>query len=472
MGLNEKEKKTYSVSNSLIMLGLAIAAIIVGKLVFNLNTTLVLLVSTLVTSVFGTLTGVRWKEIQNAIVSGFQNIAIPVIMLLEIGLLVGSWMIAGTIPTMMYYGLKLLNPKFFLIMSCILCSIISSLAGTSYGTVSTVGVALAGIAMGLDIPLPMAAGAIVVGAWFGDTMSPLSDSTVMVSNACHIPLMEHIKHNLYTTIPAYTISLIYFLFLGFQFGNGQIVDSGQGEILQVLDSSFVINPLMLLPPIIVFGLIFAKKSTLPVFAAGIVSAVILAIFVQGVGFADAMNMIVSGFKGDTGNEMVNTLVHRGGMDSMMSTVALVLSSAAFSAPLRASGCVETILSELERVAKSDKQFMLMATILHPLLFIVSVTYYVSYTVLGEMMSPVYDKYGLARKNLSRTMSDTGVSLAALIPWGSAGALVASQIGVSAWEYWKFVPFNWLCLIFGIIYIYTGIGIENTDGTKRRYLFKK
>jgi len=458
--------------NSLIMIALAILTIILGKLVFSLNTTLVLLISTLITSCFAVCTGVKWNDIQGSISSGFQSIAIPVIMLMEIGLLVGSWMISGTIPTMMYYGLKMLNPKFFLVMACILCTIIASLAGTSYGTVSTIGVALAGIAMGLDIPLPMTAGAIVVGAWFGDAMSPLSDSTVMVSNSCHVPLMECIRHNMYTTVPAYVISLVFFLILGLQVGNGQAINSGESEILAVLDSSFMINPLMLLPPVVVFGLIFAKKSTLPVFAAGIVTAVLLAMFAQGAAFQEVMNAIVSGFQGDTGNEMVNTLVKRGGMNSMMSTVGLVLASAAFSAPLRASGAVEVILNKLEEIAKSEKQFMLMATILHPLLFVVSVTYYVSYTVLGEMMSPVYDKYGLSRKNLARTMSDTGVSLCALIPWGAAGALVAGQLGVTAWEYWKYAPFNWLCLVFGVIYIYTGIGIENADGTIRRPLFKK
>lgn len=381
-------------------------------------------------------------------------------------------MVSGTIPTMMYYGLKLLNPGIFLVSACLLCTVISSLAGTSYGTVSTIGVALAGIAAGLDIPLAQTAGAIVVGAWFGDTMSPLSDSTVMVSNACKIPLMSHIRHNLYTTIPAYIISLIYFAISGMKYGEGIVSTSEQDTILTVLKDSFVISPLMLIPPIVVFALILMKKSTLPVFAAGIVVAVLLAIFVQHDGFVSVMTMIVSGYSSDTGNELVNTLVRRGGMDSMMSTVSLVIASAAFSAPLRASGCVETILNKMEEVVKSGKQLMIITTILHPLLFIVSVTYYVSYTLLGEMLSPMYEKYGLSRRNLSRIMSDTGVSLAALIPWGAAGALVNSQIGISAWEYARYAPFNWLCLVFGVIYIFTGIGIESTDGTMKRKLFGK
>ncbi len=468
----ESTKKKYSMSNALIMLGLAIITIIAGKLYFSLNTTLVLLISTLVTAAFGVLTRVPWNDIQGAIVSGFGTIAVPVIMLMEIGLLVGAWMVSGTIPAMMYYGLKLINPGFFLVSACLLCTVISILAGTSYGTVSTIGVALAGIAAGLDIPLAATAGAIVAGAWFGDTMSPLSDSTVMVSNACKIPLMSHIRNNLYTTIPAYVISLIYFMIIGMNYGGGAVSGGETEIIMSVLKDNFVISPLMLIPPAVVFVLILMKKPTLPVFAAGIIVAVILAIFVQHNDFAAVMGMIVSGFSGDTGNELVNTLVHRGGMESMMSTVSLVIASAAFSAPLRASGCVETILGKMEEVVKSGKQLMLITTILHPILFIVSVTYYVSYTLLGEMMSPVYEKYDLSRRNLSRIMSDTGVSLAALIPWGAAGALVHSQIGVSAWEYARYAPFNCLCLVFGVIYIFTGIGIENKDGTKQRPLFRK
>ena len=468
--MSEPAKKTYSFVHSLVMLLLAIATIVVGKLVFSFDTTLVLLCSTLITSIYGCLTKVPWKDIQDSMVSGFKSIAVPVIMLLEIGILVGSWMISGTIPTMMYYGLRIIDPRFFLVMACILCALISSLAGTSYGTVSTVGVALAGIATGFGIPLAPAAGAIVVGSWFGDSMSPLSDSTVMVSNACNVPLLEQIRHNMYTTIPAFLISLLFFFFYGLQFGGPVVMDASQQEILSVLENRFVINPFMLLPPVIVFVLIFMKKPTLPVFAAGIVTALLLAIFVQGQPFADAMAMLVSGFNGSTGSDLVDTLVNRGGMNSMMSTVSLVLASAAFSAPLRASGCVQTLLDQLERVAKTDRQFMLLTTVLHPLLFIVSVTYYVSYTFLGDMMSDGYERRGLSRKNLARIMSDTGVCLAALIPWGAAGAVVSSQLGITAWDYAIYAPFNWLCLVFGVIYIFTGFGIANTDGTMRRRFF--
>lgn len=471
--MNAKEEtRQYTLGKAVFMLLIAVLTIVFGKLVFKLNTTLVLLLSTTFTSIFGVLTSVKWKTIQDSIVSGFGTIAVPVIMLMEIGLLVGSWMISGTIPTMMYYGLKFINPNMFLVSACLLCTLVASLAGTSYGTVSTVGVALAGIASGIGVPLPMTAGAIVVGAWFGDTMSPLSDSTVMISNACKIPLVDHIKHNLYTTIPAYVISLIYFFIAGSRFGQGGITGGDQEVILSVLSSNFRLSIWMLLPPVVVFVLIFMKKPTLPVFAAGISVGVLLAIFVQGYDFVSVMDAIVSGFSGDTGNELVNTLVHRGGMNSMMSTVGIVLASAAFSAPLRASGCVKVLLDKLESIAKSDKQFMLATLILHPLLFIVSVTYYVSYTLLGEIMSPVYDKYNLSRKNLSRIMSDTGVSFCALIPWGAAGAIVSSQIGVNAFEYARYAPFCYLCAIFSIIYIVTGIGIENADGTMRRPIFRK
>lgn len=467
------EEKKISVGNALVMIILALLVIIVGKMFLKVDTTMTLFASAMIVSVFAVcFCNIKWQDIEAQIAVGIKQMGVPVIILMEIGILVGAWMVSGTIPTMMYYGMIIMNPKFFLFLTCVSCTVMSVASGTSWGTLSTMGVALMGVAMGLGIPLPYVAGAIVVGAFFGDKMSPLSDSTIVAAASCNVELTAHIRHMLYTTVPGYVISLLLYLVLGFRFGDGVIQSDQYTLILDSLQQNFHINPIMVLPPVIVLVLILMKKPSLPTFAAGIISALVLAVIGQGVPFSDAVKAMTSGYTSQTGVQIVDTLLNRGGLNSMLSTVGLVLAAGVFGAPMKASGAAQVIFSKVKAVAKSPKHFMILCTFMHPVFMLIAVTYYVTYPVMGEMIGPIYEEYGLSKKNLTRTFEDTGTIIAPLIPWGMAGAFITSQLGITPGEYWMYMPLTWLCALTGIACALTGIGIEKTDGTMVTPIFKK
>lgn len=466
-------REKVSVGKALTMIAVALLVIIVGKLFLKLDTTLILFTSAALVSCVAILfCGIKWEQIEEQIAVGIRQMGVPVIILMEIGMLVGAWMVSGTIPTIMYYGMVIMNPRYFLVLTCLSCSVMSVASGTSWGTLSTLGVALMGVALGLGIPLPYVAGAIVVGSFFGDKMSPLSDSTIVAAASCNVNLIDHIRHMLYTTVPGYIVSLILYFILGLQFGNGTIQSEEYTVILTSLQENFVINPIMLIPPVLVLVLILMRKPCLPTFAAGIVSAIVLAVVCQNTAFSDAMKVVVSGYTGQTGTELVDKLLTRGGLNSMLSTVGLVLAAGVFGAPIKASGAAEVIFTEVRKFAKTPKQLMILCTIMHPIFILIAVTYYVTYPVMGEMVGPIYEEYGLHKKNLTRTFEDTGTISAPLIPWGMAGAFIAATLGIGPGQYWMYMPLTWMCALTGIVLAITGIGIAKTDGTMVTPLFRK
>lgn len=458
-------ENNVSVKLALSMVAIALLTVIAGKLFLRIDTTLVLFLSaTFVSCATILFCGISWNKIEAEIAVGVRQMGVPVIILMEIGMLVGAWMISGTIPTIMYYGMVMLNPQYFLVLTCISCSIMSVASGTSWGTLSTLGVALMGVALGMGIPLPYVAGAIVVGSFFGDKMSPLSDSTIVAAASCNVDLREHVIHMLYTTVPGYIISLVLYLVLGFQFSGGTMQSEEYSIILTSLQQNFTINPIMVIPPIIVLVLILMKKPCLPTFAAGIIAAVILAMVFQGRELVEVTKAIVAGYTDKTGIALVDKLLNRGGLNSMLSTVGLVLAAAVFGAPIKAAGVAEAIFKEIRKFAKTPTQLMILCTIMHPIFILIAVTYYVTYPVMGELVGPVYEEYGLHKKNLTRTFEDTGTISAPLIPWGMAGAFIASTLNIGPAEYWMYMPLSWMCALTGIVLAITGIGVARTDGT--------
>ena len=461
MATNETKKLSFS--KAILAVILSLGTIIVGKLLLSLNTTIVLLLSAAIVSCFVVLNGVKWEDIEVEIGAGIKGMGVPIIILIETGILVGIWMASGTIPTMMYWGLKLLSPRIFLVATCLICTVMSVVSGTSWGTLATAGIALFGVGIGLNIPIPYTAGAIVVGSFFGDKMSPLSDSTIVAAASCEVPLLEHVKHMLWTTTPAYVISLLLYLFLGLRF-NGVISGEQYTSLLNGLSASFNMNPIVLVPPIVVFVLVMMKKPSLPSFAAGIFTAVVIAMIFQGESFSSLCATMASGCTTDSGNDLVNKLIQRGGMNSMLSTVSIVLGAAVFAAPIRASGAAEILFARVEELAKTPGRFIVACYIIHPIFQLVAVTYYVTYPVMGSFTAPVFDRFGLSRANLTRAFEDAGTIISPLIPWGMAGSYITSQLGVVPGDYFLYMPLCWLCIVFGILCSLTGIGVKRADGT--------
>jgi len=453
------EKTRVTSNQAIIMLLVSIITIFGGVLVVGAPTTITLLAAGFLVIILSLSFGIKWDKIQEGILQNINSMMVPILILIFVGMLVGSWVSSGTVPYMIYIGLKFLSPKMFLFITCLVASIMSVMMGTSWGTISTVGVALMGVSAGLGVPLHYTAGAIVVGAIFGDKLSPLSDTTVLASAVSEVDIVDHIKQMLYTTLPGYIISLILYLFLGFRFAEGTASGENVQLIMDTLSTSFNLNPILLLPPVVVLFLIFKRKPTLPVFGVGVLLGFFFAIIFQGASLSSLAGALNGGFSQSTGVDIVDSMLLRGGISSMLGTVALLIAAAIFGAPLRTSGVIDVLLDKIKNVAKSWKSILTSTFILHGLFFVIAGSYYVTFSVLGPMFTPLYKKYKLDGVNLSSMFENTGTAFAPLVPWSVTGAFVASTLGVPTLEYALYAPMLYLGLVLSLFYFMTGITIK-------------
>lgn len=295
-----------------------------------------LIVAGLVAIFLSMIWGVKWDDIQNDILDLARRMFPAILVLIFVGMLIGVWIASGTVPILIYWGLELLTPRFFLVIACLTCSVMSLMTGTSWGTVGTIGIAFMGIAQGLGVPESYTAGAVLVGALFGDKLSPMSDTTVLAPAVSGTDVMSHVKYMLWTTVPSYTISLIFFFVVGLQFDHGSVETEEYAQILATIQSEFNLNPILILPPIVVLFMIFKQKPIIPSFAVGIVLGVIFAMIFQDYSLADVLTACNSGYARTTDIEVVDTMLCRGGISSMLSSVAIVIAAAIFGAPLKTS----------------------------------------------------------------------------------------------------------------------------------------
>lgn len=463
--LMQTERKIVKPWQALAMLAVGIAIIIVGLMVMKLNNRIVLAADGVVMCVMAWCFGISYSELQNGIRDTITSMIVAILILLSVGVLVGTWMLSGTVPVMIYYGMKVLTPGLFLPIVCVLCTLMSVMAGTSWGTLATVGIACMGVAQGLGVPLPAAAGAVCVGAFFGDKVSPLSDSPVITATVSEVPLMEGIKHALISTGPAYLISLVFFLIYGLRFGDGTVGGEVYDDILTTVSSTFSLNPALLLPVLVVIVLIVMKKPTLPTFVAGIAAGGVLAMVFQGATLTEVMSVMYDGYAGQSGSEVVDSMLNRGGFTSMLSTIGLLMAAGIFGAPLRTAGVVDVLLEFVKKIAKTSRSMALGVLILHTLFFTITGAYYVSYPVVGGMVKDLFPEYGLEKKNLMRIMLDTGTGFAPLVPWSTTGSYTATTLGVSNMAFLPYAPMLWLSIVFSVIYAVTGVGMAKLTGRK-------
>ena len=456
------ESKQLAPWQAMSMLFLGIAIIFFGLMTLKVNARIVLAVDGAIMCLMACAFGIGYNEIQKGIKDMIASMLVAMLILLSVGVLIGAWMAAGTIPVMIYYGMKVITPELFLPVACILCTLMSTLAGTSWGTLATVGVACMGVAEGLGVPVEAAAGAVCVGAFFGDKISPLSDSPVITATVTDTSLLEGIKHSLISTGPAYIISLIFFFVYGLSFTSGSMEGATYSEILHTIEKSFVLSPITLLPVLVVIALIVWKKPTIPTFVAGIAVAAFIAMLLQGVTLKSIMNFMYSGFSIHTDSAFVDKMLNRGGFTSMLSTIGLLMAAAIFGAPLRTAGVAQVLLDYVTKFAKNGRIMCFGVMCLHTLFFMITGAYYVSYPVVGSMTKDMFPKYKLHRKNLMRMMLDTGTGLAPLVPWSTTGSYTASTLGVANIAFMAFAPMLWLSIILSAVYALTGIGLAKME----------
>ncbi len=406
-----------------------------------------ILLGVFIAAIIGLRAGYSWKEIETGMLDGITNSLQAIVILFIIGILIGVWILSGVVPTMLYYGLKILHPKIFLPATLIICSITSLATGSSWGTSGTIGIALIGIGAGLGFPLPLVAGAVLSGAYFGDKMSPLSDTTNMAPAMVGTDLYTHIKHMTYTTGVSYGITLIIEIFIGFFYGGGEADLESVNQILAGIESQFSVNPILLIPPALVMALAFRKIPAVPGIVIGILSAGLLGAIFQGNGFGSMLSAAYGGYTSNSGVEVVDNLLTKGGFESMMYTVSLVICAMMFGGIMEKTHQLRVVVQVILKKAQSSGS-LITATILTAIGGnLILCDQYMAIVMTGKMYAQSYKDKGLAPQNLSRAIEDSATVTANLVPWNSGGAYQAATLGVPTIAY---LPFNFFCWITPIV----------------------
>lgn len=427
-----------------------------------------LLFAAFIAAVIGLKKGHEWKDILDGIVHSISGSMQAIIILLLIGSLSGTWLLSGVVPAMIYYGLDILQPSYFLVAACIISSVISVASGSSWSTIATVGIALLAIGKVLGFSEGWIAGAIISGAYFGDKMSPLSDTTNLAPAMAGTDLITHIRYMAYTTIPSIVVSLIVFLVVGWTFEPGTNATNLQ-EVQNIIAQKFNIHLGLFLVPAFVIALIVKKVKAIPALFLGTLAGALFAIIFQ----ADVMQTLSAGYTGsdsmairyykviidsmassiqiESENQIISSLLSSGGMSGMLNTVWLITCAMIFSGAMERTGLLSTISNSIIRFATSDTS-LVGSTVFSCIFFNVTASdQYLAIVVPGKMFSQAYKDRGLAPENLSRTLEDSGTVTSVLIPWNTCGVAQANILGVGTLLYLPYCIFNWLSPIMTIIF---------------------
>lgn len=459
-----------------LVVALFINVRIFGDAALDGSNQIILILSAGVATLVAFKLGMKWDAIQNGIVKSISSAMASIIILLLIGSLAGTWLLSGIVPAMIYYGLQILNPTIFLVAACIVCSIVSLATGSSWTTAATVGIALIGIGKALGIHEGMIAGAVLSGAYFGDKMSPLSDTTNLAPAMAGTDLFTHIRYMTFTTVPSITITLVIFLIIGFTQGGGETIDQTEA-ILAAIDSKFNINGWLFLVPLAVVFMIVKKMPAIPAILIGALLGGVFALIFQPdivkavsgwEGTSSEMTFVglMKSLYGDiaivTGNEVVDELLTSGGMYGMLSTVWLILSAMIFGGVMESSGLLKRIAEAV--ISKVRSTGSLVAATAGTTIFFngTASDQYLAIVVPGRMYADIYKKKGLAPENLSRTLEDSGTVTSVLFPWNTCGAYHAGVLGVATGAYIPYAFFNLISPIMTVVFAYFNIKIRKLN----------
>ena len=418
--------------------------------------------------------GERWSDILEAIVNGISTAMGAILILLAIGALIGTWSLSGTVPAMIYYGVQLLSPSIFYPTACLICALVSVSVGSSWTTAGTIGIGLMGIAQGLGLSPEVTAGAVISGAYFGDKMSPLSDTTNLAPAVAGTELFTHIRHMSYTTGPSFVIALAGFTLVGF-LGGGPAGEVALGTLPDVLAANFNLSLWTLVPLVVVLGLAVARYHALPVLLFGALLGAVFAVVLQpevvaayggageiGPGLAmlkGAWISLFDGYVAQTGNAVVDDLLSRGGMSSVLTTIWLVISALTLGAVLEHAGMLQRIIQGVIRAAKSTGSLIAAVIATSIGTNIVTGDQYIAIVLPGRMFRAEFRRRRLKARNLSRTIEDAGTLTSPLIPWNTCGAYMAATLGVATLAYLPWCFLNLVNPLVAMLLGFRGITIE-------------
>ncbi|NRA61083.1 MAG: Na+/H+ antiporter NhaC [Psychrobium sp.] len=432
-----------------------------------------LLLSAGFAAIIGVKNGYKWPELEEAIIKGISLSMTAILILLAVGSLIGTWLLSGTVPTMIYFGLQILSPDIFYTASCILCAVVALSIGSSWTVAATIGVALMGVATGLGMSLPITAGAIISGAYFGDKMSPLSDTTNLAPAVAGTDLFTHIKHMAWTSMPSFAFSLVVFTILGLT----ETVNADTTRIQALSDGltgKFHIAWYLLVPLVVTLGLAIKKVPAFPaVFIGALIGGLWAMLFQQdliatlagaelntiGANVTVVWTAMFDGVSIETGNSDLNDLLSGGGMSSMLTTIWLILTAMVFGAVMEKVGLLKRVVELLVSFSESASSLIITTIVTAFGSNFLTADQYISIVMPGRMFKDEYEKRGLAPENLSRALEDGGTVTSVLIPWNTCGAYMQSVLLVSPLEYAIFCVFNWASPIFGIIFALVGFKVK-------------
>lgn len=459
---NKKDERTKTKTPSfgvslipLIAMGLLLG---VGYGVYKIRPQVLLVAAAFITGCMGLILRFKWEDMERGIVDSIHKAMPAILIMLCVGILIGAWIASGTIPMVIYYGLKLISPKFFLVTACFVCSLTSISTGTSWGTIGTLGVAFIGIAIGLGIPLGPAAGAIVAGAYFGDKMSPFSDVTNLAPVAAGSNLFDHIKHMMWSATPAWLIGMFVYFIVGLKYGGGDVESEDLILITQTLKDNFNFNILLLLPMAVVFYFAATKKPTIPGMLFSSFIAGILAVIFQKASITEIATALNTGYEAHTGVAQVDQLISRGGMMSMMETQLVAFTAFSFGGIMQRTGMLQVILDKVMKFASKVWSIVLTTISASIVTALVTGSSYLSMIIPGELLAPIYQKKGLAAKNLSRIIEESGAIIVPLIPWSMAGVYITGTLGVPTFSYLVWAVMNYVAVIILAIFGFTGFSM--------------
>lgn len=457
---NQKQQAQPSLIVSLIPIVSVFILLLLSLTKFHLDIQIPLIFAAIIAAFIAVVVlKCKWSDIEAGIIESIQNAMQAILIACLIGLIIGSWIAGGIVPSLIYYGLKILSPKFFLVTCLIVCAIVAIATGSSWTTAGTLGVAMVGIGTGMGIPPAVTAGTVVSAAYFGDKMSPFSDTTNLAPAVSGTTLFAHIRHMMYTAGTSLVIAAVGYMILNFKYSGGDGTSTGIQEVLVSLKEQFVISPLLMLPLLVLILMICFKIPAIPGLVVSMLLGVVCAIFVQGQSIEVIGTVLSYGYECQTGNEALDGLLSKGGLQNMMWTVSLILCSLTFGGIMHSSGMLNTIARSILKLAKGTGGLITATGFTALLVNLICGEQYLSILLTGRMYKDEYKERGLAPQNLSRTLEDFGTITSPLIPWTTCAVAMSTYMNVATLDYLPYCFLNLVNPVVAIVFAYLGFTIR-------------
>ena len=455
-----KQPRMPKVWEALIPVAAIMVFMIVGTVVWGMDPHIPLVLACVVTAFVAAACGYKWDAIITGALDSVKSAVEALLIILCVGMLIGSWVWAGTMPAMVYYGLKFISPSVFLALGLVLTAIVGLATGSSWTASGTVGVALMGVAMGLGISAPLAAGLIIAGAYTGDKLSPLSDSTNVAAAAAGTPLYDHVGAMMTTTVPSFVISFVLYLIVGFVVIDTSGYDASLAQgIMDAIADNFYLSPWIMLPVLVVIFAAVKRIPAIPSLLLAAAVAAVIAIFAQGASVPDVLIGLQAGFSIETGNEYADSLLNRGGLDSMLWTISLIMFALAYGGMMEKCRFVESLMGGIVKRVKSTASLVAATIITGIICDVILTDQYLAIMIPSRMFRDEFDKRDLSRSFLSRTTEDGATLWSPMIPWNGCGAYQAATLGVHNFAFMPFAFVNLINPVLAVVITAFGIGVK-------------